>query len=225
MNKKLFFLALFFFWVSCQEKVAVNEEQLLTENASLEQENQRLKESEEKAKALQESQLRLQEQLDQQAQEKELERLAQNEPVTVSEIRIYNVTKQGTVLSSDSAFKEDDVRYIKWEADYTDNVVKSGSKTYGTLYVKYIKKDDNYSNSWSILDHQGSFTEIDGSSNGYTRKFNMTDDGAEYGTWNGSLGSESGYDYDIGKWKIELYWDQNSVGKAIYLGGKYFEVY
>lgn len=179
---------------------------------------------EEHDQILADQQAQLQKQIDEQARLREQEKLAENEPVTISNFKIENCTKQGTLLSTGSVYRQEDVKYIRWTADYVDNVVKAGGKTYGTLYVKYMKKD-KYSDSWEILDYQGDFTEITNSYSGYTRKYNMVDDGAETGTWSESLGSETGYDYERGKWKIELYWDKNNEGKAIYLGGDYFEIY
>lgn len=181
-------------------------------------------ELEEKNQILADQQAQLQQQIEEQARLREQEKLAENEPVTIFNFKIENCTKQGTVLNTGNVYKREEVRYIQWTADYVDNVVKAGGKTYGTLYVKYMKKD-KYSDSWETLDYQGSFSEITNSYNIYTRKYNMVDDGAETGTWSESLGSEAGYDYDRGKWKIELYWDKNNEGKAIYLGGDYFEIY
>lgn len=86
-------------------------------------------------------------------------------------------------------------------------------------------KNEGNSNLWSTFDYYGSFTEITNETNYYTRSYNMVDDGTEEGTWSFGIGSEEGYDFERGKWKIELYWDRNNEGKAIYLGGEYFEIY
>ena len=74
--------------------------------------------------------------------------------ITIFNFKIENCTKQGTVLNTGNVYKREEVRYIQWTADYVDNVVKAGGKTYGTLYVKYMKKD-KYSDSWETLDYQG----------------------------------------------------------------------
>lgn len=164
---------------------------------------------------LAEQQAKIQEQLDAQKAQDDLEKLAENTPVSTSNLTINNCTRQGTILNSGGLYKREDVKYITWSVDYVDNVVKAGGKTYGTLYAKYMLKDKYDNNSWSTFDYQGSFTEITSNSNGYTRKYNMVDDGAESGTWTNGIGSESGYDFDRGKWKIELYWDRNNEGRAI----------
>jgi len=203
-----------------------NGEQLRQAKERLEQENAKLRESEEQARILQENQAKLEEQLKQQEEARNLDKLAENEPISISTIVIKNITKQGTVLSTETerVFKRDQVRFIAWYTDYTDNVVKAGGKTYGILYVKYMKKNDD-DVSWTTFNYQDSFYQIDGNSSGYSQKINMVDDGKEYGSWSSSLGSETGYNFEVGKWKIELYWDQNDKGKAIYLGGNYFEIY
>lgn len=223
----LFLVTTTFFLASCN----IGENQ--RKAAELENENLRLKQQLEEQKVqtektvseLQQTTLQLQEQVEEQSLQKELEQKAKNEPVSISGLTISNVTKQGTTLSTNSPYKKWDVRYIKWECNYEDYVVKAGGKSYGDLYVKYMHKNDGYENSWRVFNSQGSFNEINGNSNYYTRKYNMVDDGKEYGSWEGRLGSESGGDFEVGKWKIEIYWDKDHQNKAIYLGGAYFEIY
>jgi hypothetical protein len=220
-NISIYLLFSILTYTSCNQKqseafVAISSDSISQDeqNAELDKQN----------KILLEQQTQLQNQIDEQEKQKQQEKLAENEPVTISNFKIENCTKQGTVLNTGNLYKREDVRYIKWSADYTDNVVKAGGKTYGTLYAKYMKKS-KYGDSWETFDYQGEFSEISNSYNEYTRKYNMVDDGAETGIWSESLGTETGYDFDIGKWKIELYWDKNNEGKAIFLGGDYFEIY
>ncbi|MCZ2394612.1 MAG: hypothetical protein LC105_12195 [Chitinophagales bacterium] len=217
MNRIYLFSLILVIFSSCKEQVS--------ENSAVEFYDNKNAEIEEQNRILREQQEQLQQQLDEQKRQKELELEAENNPVVISNFRIENCTRQGTVLNSGGLYDRNDVKFIRWSVDYIDNVVKAGGKTYGTLYAKYMKKNDYAANSWSTFDYQGSFTEISNTTNGYTRSYNMVDDGAEDGTWSYGIGSEEGFDFDRGKWKIELYWDRNNEGKAIYLGGEYFEIY
>ncbi|ATV28155.1 hypothetical protein CTM63_02810 [Prevotella intermedia] len=155
----------------------------------------------------------------------ELRQKAENEPIVISNLKVSNVTKHGSVLSSGGPFEKWSIRYIRWECDYEDFVVQSGGKTYGDLYVKYMRKDDFRENSWTVFSAAGYFYMRDGESDTYTQKLSMIDDGKESGSWSYSFGSSDGSAFDRGKWKIELFWDKEHANKAIYLGGIYFEVY
>lgn len=155
----------------------------------------------------------------------ELRQRAENEPIAVTNVKVSNVAKHGSVLSSEGPFEKWSIRYIKWECDYEDYVVQAGGKSYGNLYVKYMRKDDYGENSWTVLNAAGYFQLRDGRTETYSQKFTIADNRSESGSWSNSLGSSEGGSFDRGKWKIELFWDKDNDDKAIYLGGTYFEVY
>jgi hypothetical protein len=226
-------------FLGCEDKETKAQNEYLQQQIAVQEEEKRLaieaqKEKDEAEKRVLQDNIdkqteliqETQDKIDQQLEKDRLKEIAENEPVSISSISIKNFTQYGSELESKSlrVFKENEVKYIGWSADYTSNIVKAGGKTNGKLYVKYIKKDTE-SDSWSVFNSQSSFTKADGTYNEYSSEQTITDNGSENGTWSGSLGTTSGYDFGVGKWKIELYWDKNSEGKAIYLYGEYFEVY
>lgn len=87
----------------------------------------------EQNRILSEQQTLLQQQLEEQKYQKELEKLAENEPVIISNFKIENCTGQGTLLNSGGLYDINKVKFIRWTVDYIDNVVKAGGKTYGTF--------------------------------------------------------------------------------------------
>jgi hypothetical protein len=180
----------------------------------------------ENTRQLKESQAQLELQIQEQQEQRDLEKLADDEPQSMSNLKIRNETQQGTILQSnaENLFEADKVRYIGWNADFTDNAVKAGKKTYGKIYARYLRKN-SYSDSWTVFEQQNTFEKRDGTIYGYTRKYNMIHDGREHYNFGSKLGSPAGDDFDVGKWKIELFWEIEETGKSYYLGGQYFEIY
>lgn len=232
MRKLLLLLTVIVFLSSCDNRRRERDEyansveklgqQLDSTNSIIERQRE---EQEKLAKELKESKEQAEAEAQAVREKEELRQKAENEPIVISNLRVSNVTQHGSVLSTDGPFDKWDVKYINWSCDYEDFVVKSGGKTYGSLYVKYMIKDDYGENSWTVFNVQGYFYTRDGRSNAYTCKYSMVDDGKEQGSWSNSLGSTSGGDFERGQWKIELFWDKDNEDKAIYLGGAYFEIY
>lgn len=219
-------LCLIFVGCESSETKRLREENEKIKNEILQQKAEAEQKFAQQAQELEDNQKELALRLKEQDEQRELEKLAEDEPQTMSNLQIRNETAQGTILTSNNQnlFEANTVRYIGWKADFTDNAVKAGKKAFGKIYARYLRKNQ-YSDSWTVFEQQNTFTKRDGTVYGYTRKFNMVYDGREYYSFGSKLGSPSGGDFDIGKWKIELFWEIEETGKSYYLGGEYFEIY
>ena len=127
---KILLLSFIFTIISCGESADIV--RLREENEKMRLEMERKKQETdstlaEQSKKLEENQEKLSEQLKAAEDQKELEKLAEDEPQTMTNLVIRNETQQGTVLGTGSLFEAGKVRYIGWTADFTDNLVSSVS--------------------------------------------------------------------------------------------------
>ena len=217
-----------FFLVSCGPSQAeIEAKRLAYENLQMRSEMEQQKRladsiAAEQTKQLVENQQKLAEQIQKQDETHTLTLKAENTPLELSSMALRNVTSNGTILKQGNLFLKNEVRYIEYNGYFIDNAAKAGKKTKGTIYQRYLYKEGD---NWYLFSKNGTFKTINGEEKGYTRSFRNVSDTRETYYETHKLGSETGGDFKVAKWVIEIYYDPDDANVGYFMNSGSFEVY